>query len=140
MDQERSDYMIYTKIAELQLKDKRINDISYIYQMSRTIPRCLIDRGDELFLFKDIYKNKTPFCNNCTDTRGGNYPGCEPQRNCPKPEYTQYYMNEFLLTPCPKPTHKNYLVCDQTNCGKCCSKRHQLFGNITKRKDISQSK
>ena len=135
--QDNSDVMMYRRIAELQFKDKRTNDLQFIYQMSRTSPRCLIDRGTELSFFKDIYKNKTPFCNGCTETRGGNYPGCEPQRPCPKPEYSRYYMNEFLLTPCPKPTYKNYLVCDET---ECCSKRHQLFSNITKRKDITSWK
>lgn len=140
MDQdniERSDFLMYNKIIELQFKDKKQNDLSFIYQMSSPAPRCMIDRGDELKFFKEIYKNKIPFCNQCTADRGGNHPGCEIQRSCPKPEYSRYYMNEFLLTPCPKPTYKNYVVCDQTECGKCCSKRHQLFNNVTKRKDIT---
>lgn len=132
--QSKSDYMLFTNISDLQFKDKRTNDLQFIYQMSRTAPRCMIDRGDELKFFKDIYANKIPFCNPCTDTRGGNYPGCERQRSCPKPEYSKYYMQDFLLVPCPKPTHKNYLVCDEDH---CCSKRHQLFKNITKRKDIT---
>lgn len=129
--EEKSDYMLYTSISDLQFKDKRTNDLAYMYQMSRTKPKCLIDRGDELDLFKEIYKNKIPFCNNCTNTRGGNYQGCEPVKECPKPEYEKYFLNEFLLTPCPKPTHMNYINCNEE---KCCSIRHQLFKNQTKRK------
>jgi hypothetical protein len=125
----KSDFMLFNNISDLQFKDKKINDMSYMYQMSRTTPRCLIDRGDELNFLK--YK---PICVDAINTRGGNYTKCEPERSCPHPEYTKYYLNEFLLTPCPKPTYKNYIVCGED---KCCSKRHQLFKNITKRKDIS---
>ena len=136
---DKSDHMLFTNISDLQIKDKRTNDLQYIYQMSQNKPRCLIDRGDELHLLKNIYNNKTPLYNNCIATRGGNSPGCEPERSCPKPEYSKYYLNEFLLVPCPKPTYKNYLVGGQIadNSFKYCSKRHQLFKNITKRKDIT---
>lgn len=123
--------MVYTSISDLQFQDKKRNDLQYQYQMSKTTPRCLIDRGDELKLFKEIYKTKTPFCNSCTNNRGGNHPGCTPDRSCPHPEYAKYYLNEFLLVPCPKPTHLNYVECDDK---KCCSIRHQLFRNNTKRK------
>ena len=145
---DKSDHMLYTNISELQFKDKRTNDLQYIYQMSQSINNCRIDRGDELKLFKDIYENKVAICNSCTDTRGGNYVGCEPSLPCytynnaykeiqnleTRPEYSKYYLNEFLLTPCPKPTYKNYIVCGED---RCCSKRHQLFNNMTKRRDIT---
>ena len=129
-----SDFMLATNIYELQFKDKRQNDLSYIYQMSRTQPRCLIDRGNELAFLSDNYKNKNANCSECVLDRGGNMPTNSIDRPCPKPEYTKFYLNEFLLVPCPKPTYKNYIVCDED---KCCSKRHQLFKNITKRKDIT---
>jgi hypothetical protein len=131
---QNSDYMLYTNISDLQLKDKRQNDLSYIYQMSRTQPRCLIDRGDELKFFADNYKNKTTICNDCITNRGGNGVVCNTDKSCPKPIYDSYFIKDFLLVPCPKPTYKNYGVCNED---KCCSKRHQLFKNVTKRKDIS---
>lgn len=131
---EKSDYMLSTNIFDMQFRDKRTNDIAFEYQMSRTAPRCLVDRGAEHGFLKDSYRNKIPACNACTATRGGNHPGCEPQRSCPHPEYSRYYMSEFLLMPCPKPTHKNYVVC---GADKCCAKRYQLFKNWTKRKDFS---
>lgn len=148
-DLDKSDYMLHTNIAETQFKEMRQNDKAFIYQMSRTAPRCSMDRGREFSLWADNYKTKTPFCNGCTATRGGNHSkqGCLPSRSCPHPEYSRQYMGEFLLVPCPKPTHKNYIVCERDenfsnnselrDCGKCCSKRHQLFKNVTKRKDIT---
>jgi len=131
---EQSDFMLQTNISDLQFKDKRTNDLSFIYQMSQTQPRCLIDRGDELKFFKDQYLNKTPFCNDCTATRGGNNLKCGRDRSCPHPEYIKYYMQEYLIIPCPKPTYKNYVTCNED---KCCSRNHQLFKNWTKRKIIT---
>ena len=133
----KSDHMLYTNIAATQFKEMRQNDQAFIYQMSRTAPRCTMDRGAEFSLLSDNYKANAPYCTPCTANRGGNHPGCKPKRSCPHPEYSRYYLGEFLLVPCPKPTHKNYLVCEQEDCGKCCSKRHQLFKNVTKRKDIT---
>lgn len=134
----KSDYMLYNQIADLQFKDKRTNDLTYMYQMSGTRKSCFMNRDIETSMMKDIYRNKLPFCNPCVATRGGNHPGCEIQRSCPKPEYSKYYLNDFLLVPCPKPTYKNYVVCGDEIDGstKCCSKRHQLFKNWTKRKEM----
>ena len=125
-----SDFMLYTNIADLNFKDKRQNGLSFIYQMSRTAPRCFMDRGAELALWADNYKTRIPVCTPCTATRGGNHPGCQPNRSCPKPEYSPTYLKDFLLVPCPKPTYKNHIMCNEE---KCFSKRHQLFNNMTKR-------
>jgi len=127
---EQSDFMIYTDIAMQQFKDKRTNDLAYMYQMSQTQPRCLMDRSAEHSLFIDQYKTKIPFCNSCTETRGGN---CMKKEDnfCPHPEYTKAYLNEFLIVPCPKANHKNHITCNDS---KCCQYRHQLFRNNTKRK------
>lgn len=40
-------------------------------------------------------------------------------------------FDDFLLIPCPINTFDNRVACDDI---KCCSKRHQLFMNITKSK------
>lgn len=124
---EKSDFIVYNHIAELQMNDKKINDSAYLYQMSKTIPKCLMDRDIESKLQKDIYKNRIAICGDYTKNRGFDM-------SCPHPEYSKYYMQDFLLVPCPKPTHKNYIVCDKD---KCCSKNHQLFKNWTKRKSIN---
>lgn len=123
---EQSDYILYHNISDLQFKDKRTNDLFFKYQMSQSLPRCFIDREKEHQFWLDNYKSKIPTCNDLNNCNK------EPLRPCP--EYSKYFLNEFLLFPCPKPTHKNYLVCDKE---KCCSQRHQLFKNITKRKDLT---
>jgi hypothetical protein len=130
---DKSTFMLYNTISELQFADKKRNDLAFLYQMGQTVPRCLMDRGKEHGLFLDHYRTKMPLCNECIENRGGNELGCEPVRSCPHPEYSKYYMNEFLLVPCPKPTYRNHGVCGEE---KCCSKRHQLFKNWTKRKDL----
>ena len=126
---EYSDAMLYTNISDLQFKDKKQNDSQYMYQMSQTIPKCLMDCEKEHALQTTNYKSKMPTC--ISEDRGGNNITCATQRTCPHPEYSKYYLSEFLLVPCPKPTHQNYVVCDEA---QCCSKRHQLFKNLTKRK------
>ena len=131
---DRSDFMLKTNIESLQFRHISENDKAFDYQMSRTAPRCFVDRAFESRLLNDNYKVRTPYCDGCTANRGGNHPGCEIYKSCPHPEYSKYYLGEFLMVPCPKPTYKNYIVCDTD---KCCSKRHQLFKNLTKRKDIA---
>jgi hypothetical protein len=132
---EQSDFMLQTNISDLQFKDRRTNDLSFIYQMSQPQSRCLIDRGNELKFFKDQYLNKTPFCNDCTDNRGGNATKCAKDRSCPHPSYVRFFMrDDYLIVPCPKPTYKNYVTCNEE---KCCSRNHQLFKNWTKRKIIT---
>ena len=131
MESQQSDYMLYTNIADVQFAHKRANDLSFIYQMSRPAPRCMMNRDIES---KFQIKGYRTMCNPCTERRGGNAVACGSDRSCPHPEYSRFYMNEFLMVPCPHPTHKNSIVCSEDS---CCSKRHQLFKNITKRKDIT---
>jgi hypothetical protein len=43
---------------------------------------------------------------------------------------------EFVLQPCKNNTWKNYQTCDSM---KCCSKKHQMFDNWTKRGGIEDN-
>lgn len=125
---DQSDSMLFTNISHLQFKDRKTNDLNFIYQMSKSTNRCRMDRDAEFKMLTQNYRSKQQTCvKELSSYR-------EPNRPCPHPELDQYYMQEFLLTPCFKPTYKNHLVCNED---KCCSKRHQLFKNVTKRKDIT---
>jgi hypothetical protein len=44
--------------------------------------------------------------------------------------YNNFHLSEYLLTPCPVNTWKNWVVEDKE---KKCSKTHQFYMNITKR-------
>jgi hypothetical protein len=130
----KSDTMLYTNISWLHFKDKRENDQNFMYQMNKTQPACLMNRDLESKMWKDTYTVKIPFCSDMINSRGNNI-GCVDSNNaCPKPVVSSYLLNEWLLVPCAPPTHRNYLIQDDK---KICSKQHQFFKNITKRKDIT---
>lgn len=70
-------------------------------------------------------------------TRGGNSktPSCKPVMNkvlgpAGYDNYTSESLSEYLMIPCKQNTFRNHLACDNN---KCCSVRHQLFMNQTKR-------
>lgn len=137
-DYQKSDFMLATNISYLQFKDKRANDMAFLYQMGQNVPRCMMDRAAESALWKDTYRTKTPFCSEGTMSRGNNM-GCEPDRPCPKPMYSPHLLKDWLLTPCSPPIHKNYIVFGKNANGNeaYCSKQHQMFKNNTKRKDLT---
>lgn len=120
-DNLKSDDMLTTNISYLHWKDKRENDQAFCYQMNKTPPACPIDRDLESKMWKDTFTVKTPKC-------VAENPIHEKIQPCSQS------IKDWLLQPCPCPTHKNYLVQDDT---KICSKQHQYYKNITKRKDIS---
>lgn len=128
MDVDKSDYMLFTNISQLQWNDKRINDSQFIYQMNRTKPLCMADPDTESAMWKNVYKTKTPICMLNIKKH------CEPIVSCPKPVNNSYTMKDWLMVPCAPPTHKNYIVEDNS---KKCSLQHQTFRNVTKRKDIT---
>jgi hypothetical protein len=128
-----SDSMLCTNSAYLHYKDQKTNDSLFLQQMSLTRPVSVRDIQKENTLFitqSEKVVSDCPGSGEMMRTRGGNV-GCEPTKACPT-LYTKYNMGEFLLTPCPKNTYKNYIVFDDT---KMCSKTHQVLNNWTKRKD-----
>lgn len=46
------------------------------------------------------------------------------------PQTTSFKKTEFLIPHCDCDSYQNWVICDRE---KCCSKRHQLFMNMTKR-------
>ena len=128
----KSDQMLCTNSAYLHYKDKQTNDELFVQQMSRPRDMCIRNIDAESQLWKTDSMRKAT-CFPLVNTRGGNF-GCEPVRPCPK-LYTSYCMDEFLLTPCPKNTYKNYIVFDDK---KQCSKSHQILNNWTKRSKQEQ--
>lgn len=71
------------------------------------------------------------------ETRGGNAkdPTCGKKVNkidvaAGYDNYTANSLENYLLVPCKQNTFRNYVNCDQN---KCCSIRHQMFMNLTKR-------
>jgi hypothetical protein len=131
-DNLKSDEMLFTNISYLHLKDKRTNDQQFIYQMSQPQNRCVRNIELEDRLWKDTFNEKKPFCSRQIDNRGNNA-GCERNINCPKP-MTDYQMKEWLLIPCACTDHLNYLIQDDK---KICSRKHQFFKNVTKRKNVT---
>jgi hypothetical protein len=67
-------------------------------------------------------------------TRAGNSktPSCKPpyKSYAGYDNYNNESLEEYLMIPCKQNTFRNYVACDNN---KCCSIRHQLFMNNTKR-------
>jgi hypothetical protein len=77
-------------------------------------------------------KEKGAMCGDIMNTRAGNAKECRPLDNMAGYDNINSVpsMNEYLMVPCRVNTFRNHLECDQN---KCCSVRHQLFMNHTKR-------
>jgi hypothetical protein len=129
----QSDHMICNNTAYNAYHWRKQNDLMFYKQMdmpqnSHLMDRCVEDnmrRGysRECEVSKRIFE------------RGGNSTNCEPQHFARGfQNYNKYHLNEFLITPCPDNTWKNWLVHDDK---KVCTKRHQFFMNVTKRKEIT---
>jgi hypothetical protein len=121
MENIKSDEMLYTNISYLHFKDKKINDSQFIYQMSKAQPLCLMNRDLESEMWKDNYRTKNPICFNKS-----------LNSNCDKFNNSEL-LKDWLIKPCAPPTHKNYVIQDDN---KICTKQHQFYNNITKRKDV----
>ena len=65
-------------------------------------------------------------------TRGGNAKCVEKEYSIKAgyDNYTPESLKDYLLIPCKQNTYRNYIACDDA---KCCSIRHQMFMNQTKR-------
>jgi len=126
---DKSDFMLCNNNAYLQYKDRHINDMQFIQQMSKSQRWCVrdINRESDLFLVKSS-KIKTPI-NQFNNNRNTNiYDKC--------PNIKSMYENDFLETPSQaKNTYKNYLIMDK-NC-KPIVLQHQILNNCTKRKEIT---
>lgn len=131
-DLQKSDTILCNNHAYLIYKDRQFNDRQFLTQITQTKPECIRDIEKESKMFI-VENSKKAECSDMLNTRGGNANNCELPKNCPNYD-SSYYLNNFLLVPCKKPTYKNYLVYDDK---KQCSARHQILNNVTKRKEIS---
>lgn len=129
----QSDDMLCTNKEYLLYKDFKENNQLFLQHMNRTFPCGFIDREKESQMWTDTYKTRVASCIENTLTRGGNATTNLAESYCPK-KYDAFELQEFMMVPCRKPTHKNYIA--EGN-DRYCSKRHQIFGNQTKRKDIT---
>ena len=127
---QQSDSILCNNIENLQFSHKRDNDISYMYNLSRTNPHKLRDVSEEYQMWTQSLQTRVANCTNEIFKRGGNnvipiLTQCAGYE-CFKPCYTE----EFQSIPCKNNTFNNYLVNDDR---KVCSSSHQLFNNLTKR-------
>jgi hypothetical protein len=131
-DIEKSDHMICNTKSLLTFEHKKTNDQLFYQQMGNTQRVHLRDVEREYSLLTDSLNPKLYVCNNSIDSRGGNAISCDRAGICQGYNcYNAYHMNDYLLIPCKENTFVNYVDCDNN---KCCSVRHQMFMNITKRR------
>lgn len=128
-----SDDMICNSTAYNAYQWRKQNDLIFYKQMGMPQNTNLMDRCIEDNMRRGLSRgcevSKRMF------ERGGNSTECEPEHFARGfQNYNKYHLNEYMMTPCPDNTWKNYLVHDDK---KICTKRHQFFMNITKRKDIT---
>lgn len=129
---EKSDSILCGFLTYNQFKWRKNNDRIFNLQMDEC-PRnkCTLDSSLETKLkFSKLPRDCE--INDGILFRGGNSMGREPPHFCKGFQcYNGYHLSDFLLTPCPINTWKNYIIVDDCH---GCSKRHQFFMNITKRK------
>ena len=131
---QHSDNMICNTKANLTFQHKKQNDLMFYKSIGTSLLSPMRDPTTEF----NLLSGKDPrSCNlsKAFTSRGGNSLNCSdtPCKSIPQGYdcMKQQNIQEYLLMPCKQNTFRNHIVCDDT---KCCSKRHQLFMNITKRK------
>ena len=131
-DIHKSDKMICNHIAYNQFQWRKDNDLIFYHRMGAPQNSDLMDRCAE-------DKMRMGFSRACEVSqrmfeRGGNSTNCEPKHFAKGfLNYNKYHLNEWMMAPCPENTWRNYLVSDNE---KTCSKKHQVFMNVTKRSGI----
>lgn len=127
---QQSDTLLCGNIENLQFSHKRDNDLSYMYNLSRSMPNRIRNVGEEYQMWTQSFKTRVADCTDDILKRGGNdvIPNLSQcgGYECFKPSYT----NEYQIVPCKNNSFRNYLVNDLE---KVCTSSHQLFNNITKR-------
>lgn len=134
-----SDEILCTYLKYLNHKERKANEEFMLRQFSYcTIQDRDIDKESMFWL-----KQSENDCRVLTHkTRGGNAKSeiCStpnasgtkvPEVKAGYDNFTSKSLEEYLLIPCKMNTYRNYVSCDV---GKCCSIRHQLFMNQTKKK------
>jgi hypothetical protein len=130
---QQSDDMICNSTAYNAYQWRKQNDMIFYKQMDTPQNTYLMDRCVENNM-------RRGFSRECEVSkrifeRGGNSTNCEPVHFARGfQNYNNYHLGEYMIAPCPDNTWKNWLVQDNK---KICTKRHQFYMNVTKRKEIS---
>ena len=125
-----SDAILCNNLTYHDYLHRRGNDRAFCWQMNA----CFLPAKKPVDVESRLWKKeKGAMCGDIMNTRAGNAKDCWP----PLDNMAGYdninsvpSMNEYLMVPCRVNTFRNHLECDQN---KCCSVRHQLFMNHTKR-------
>lgn len=133
-DLAKSDDILCNNMRYHDFYEKKKNDLAFCWQMQGCVlpQEKVVDKETRLWR-----GNKEADCSlDLYKTRAGNskVPNCGPVQPFPMAQGYDNYNNEslkdYLLIPCMQNTFRNHLSCDDK---KCCSVRHQLFMNMTKR-------
>ena len=132
---EKSDAMICNSTAYNTFFWKKMNDVVFLKHMDTPQNSELVDRcvEDKLQRLQRLSQTRECEVSDRIRDRGGNGSDCREPVHFAKGFqcYNTYHLSEFMLTPCPINTWKNSII---SNDSMGCSKRHQFFANITKRK------
>lgn len=130
MDIEKSDSMICNNFVERRCKYNAMNQRAFLQHMGQPQPTQLRDIVQESEAWRGM--STRTYCDSLINVRGKNaLVPCIDKRPCMGYEcYTPFHLHDYALIPCKVNTFRNHLVCDGE---KCCSLRHQLFMNVTKR-------
>lgn len=125
-----SDAILCNNMKHLNFYEKKKDDLAFCWQMHNcSLPEeKVVDNETRLWRGK-----KEADCSvGYFTVRGGNAKPCNtaPYGPAGYDNYTSESLQDYLLIPCKQNTFRNYIRCDDK---KCCSIRHQMFMNHTKR-------
>lgn len=124
-----SDAMICNTRALAWFEHKKSSDISFMYVVNPNLIQYPIHDIDEDSKYR-VGLGKLETCVAVApDTCDNSLWKCKGYECMPTSDSS---FDDFLMIPCPVNTFDNNIACDEE---KCCSKRHQLFMNITKSKE-----
>lgn len=129
-----SDRILCTDITYWNYEVNKNNE-SILQRQFQHSALCNKDVNKETLL---LLKHRERDCQVITqNTRGGNAKSqiCDTSSYSIPVGYDNFSstsLAEYLVIPCKQNTYRNYLGCNATD---CCSIRHQLFWNHTKKKN-----
>ncbi len=128
-----SDKKICDDLLYSQYQFKKNNDIILKNQFDKSIPNTIRNVDHETALRNAQFLLDKYVCDSNLNLDEF-FENCELVKECNYEKYTSNYVQDWTLIPCSTSTYKNYLI---ENDSKICEKSHQMFDNITKRKDIT---
>jgi hypothetical protein len=126
-----SDAILCNNLTYHDYLHRKDNDRAFCWRMNG----CILPDKKPIDVESHLWKKeKEAMCGEIMNIRAGN----AKDYICPHPTATVGYdnmssapnMNDYLMVPCRINTYRNYIACDDK---KCCSIRHQMFMNHTKR-------